>query len=290
MKVTTAKAKEVNKVILDIEVPQDRVKSKFNEIYEKINHELKVPGFRPGKAPRQVLEQHHAKLAREEVLKILIAESYEEGVKKEEIDVIDVPAISEVKLESDILSYRAEVEIKPEIKIKQYKGLKLKKTEVRVEPSEVEEYIKQLKKTRDEEIADEKLARGLGYRSREELVDCLTKQMYLKKENEERARLERAIIDQLLRGSSFEAPRSLVHKRIHELEHQAEQQMANYGLNEENIKKRLEEFKSKFKTEAEEQVKVFLILETIAKSEKFKQDDQMVNHIIEFLFAEADWT
>ncbi len=288
MKVVTKKSKE-NKVALDIEIPQDAVLKKFDEVYEKIGQEAKIPGYRPGKAPRHVLEQHHASLAREEVLKSLIAETYQDSIKQENIDVIDMPEISEVKLESNILSYKALVEIKPEIKIKQYKALKLKKAEIKVESPEIDEYLKQLKKTRGDDIEDGKLARALGYKTKEEFLDCLGKQLYLKKENEERARLEKDLIDQLLKNTSFQAPVSLVEKRVHELEHQTEHQLANYGLPEDKIKERLEEFKPKFKPEAEEQVKVFLVLEEIAKLENIKKDDHMINKVVEFLFMEADW-
>ncbi len=288
MKVSSKKSKE-NKVILDIEVPKETVKKKFDEVYEKISQEAKIPGYRPGKAPRQVLEQHHSALAREEVLKNLISETYHEGIKKENIDVIDMPEISDVKLEGEVLSYKAEVEVKPEIKIKQYKALKLTKGEIKVESVEVEEYLKQLKATRDAAMTDDKLARSLGYKTKEEFLDCLNKQMYLKKENEERARLEKGLIDQLVKNASFPVPATLVEKRIHELKHQAQHQMAEYGLPEERIKERLKEFEPKFATEAEEQVKVFLILETIAKLENMKTDDHMVNRVIEFLFAEAEW-
>ncbi len=289
MKVTTKKSKE-NKIALDIEVPQDAVKKKFDEIYEKISQEVKVPGFRPGKAPRNVLEQHHSKLAREEVLKSLISETYQESVKKENIDVIDVPEITEVKFEGDVLTYKAEVEIKPEIKLKQYKGLKLQKKEIKVESTEIEEYLKELKKNKEAGISDDRLAKGLGYSSKEEFLDCLSKQMYLKKENEERARLEKDLVDQLLKNASFQAPASLVARRVDELQDQARHQMANYGMPEDRIKQRLEEFKDKFKTEAEEQVKVFLILETVAKLENIKSGDRMLNSVIEFLFAEAEWS
>lgn len=288
MKVTTKKSKE-NKVTLDIEVPQDLVKKAFDEVYEQINKEAKIPGFRAGKVPRQVLEQHHAKFAREEVLKRLISETYAEGVKKEDIDVIDVPEISEVKLESDVLTYKAEVEVKPEIKIKQYKGLKLKKNEIKVEPKDIEDYMKQVKSGRPQDLPEEKLARSLGYKTKEEFVDCLAKQLYLKKENEERARLERELINQLLANSTFPVPKTLIDKRIHELEHQAEHQMQQYGIPEDKAAERLKEFAPKFKAEAEEQVKIFLVLEEIAKLEKIKKDDHMVNRTIEFVFAEADW-
>ncbi len=289
MKVTSKKS-DKNKRILDIEVPRDTVRKKFDEVYEKINQEAKVPGFRPGKVPRQVLEQHHAKLAREEVLKSLISETYQEGVNKESLEVIDLPTITEVKLEGEILSYRAEVEVRPEVKIKQYKGLKLKKQEIKVEPSEVEEAVKQLKQAREADISDERLAKGLGYQTKEEMAEAVTRQIYLRKDNEERTRLEREIVDQLVKNSALEVPASLVTRRAEELEHQTQHQMQNYGMTPEQIAKRIEEARGRIRGEAEEQVKVFLILETIAKAENLKSDDRVMNRVIEFLFAEAQWS
>ena len=288
MKVVSKKSSD-NKVMLDIEVSKEAIQKKYDEVYEKIGKEAKVPGFRPGTAPRNVLEQHHGKFAKEEVLKGLISDSYHESIKQENVDVIDVPEITEVKFEPEFLSYKAHVEVKPEIKIKQYKGLKLKKNEVKIEPSEIEEYIKQLKQPRGADISDEKLARGLGYKTKEELTECLSKQKFLEKENQERTRLESELIGQLSKNSSFKIPASLVERRFQELEHQAEHQLANYGLPEDRIKQRVEELKPQFKKEAEEQVKVFLILETIAKLENIKIDDHMPNRVVEFLFAEAEW-
>ncbi len=288
MKVKKTKIKD-NKVLLDIEVAQEQVKKKYDEVYEKIGQEAKIPGYRPGKAPRQILEQQHGALARDEVLKSLITESYEQSVRDESIDVIDLPQISDVKLEGEVLTYKAEVEVKPEITIKQYKGLKLKKQEIKVEPADVDEYLKQLKKGRPEGLSEEKLARGLGYRTKEEFIDCIQKQLFLKKENEERARLEKELIQQVLKQSSFTVPQTLVTRRAHELEHEAEHQMANYGLPPERVKERIKEFEPKFKTEAEEQVRVFLVLEAVAKLEKMPSDDHVLNRVIEFLFAEAEW-
>ena len=288
MKVTSKKSNE-NKVILDIEVPRETVKKKIDEVYEKIAQEAKIPGYRPGKAPRHILEQYHSQAAREEAIKGLISDSYQEGIKSETVDVIDMPEISDVKLEGDVLTYKAQVEVRPDIKIKQYKGLKLTKSEVKIEPSEVEEYVKQLKQARSGEISDERLARSLGYKTKEEFHGCLNKQLFLKKENDQRAKLEKELIDQLVKNASFAVPASLVEKRLHELEHQAEHQMAEYGLPEDRVKERLKEFGPKFKTEAQQQVRVFLLLETIAKLESIKIDDHMINHVIEFLFAEAEW-
>ena len=202
---------------------------------------------------------------------------------------MDLPQISEVQLKDDILTYKAEVEVKPEIKIKQYKGLKIKKDEIEVAAKDVTAAIADLKKDRGD-IDEERLARGLGYRSKEELRGCLEKQLFLKKENESRAKLEKEVIEQALKNSSFQVPQTLVERRCQELEHQAEHQMAEYGMAEDEVKKRIGEFKPRFTAQAEEQVKVYLVLEAIAKKEGIARDDKMLNRAIEFLFAEAEWS
>ena len=287
MKVT-GKQSKANKVFFHVEVPQEAVHKKFNEVYERIGKDVKVPGFRPGKAPRPVLEQYHSQLARGEVIKGLVAESYDWSVKEEQIDVIDLPQISEVQLKDGVLTYAAEVEVKPEITIKEYKGLRLKKDALTVEVKEVAAAVADLKKDRGD-IDDEKLARALGYRSQAELKDCLEKQLFLKKENEARAKLEKEVIEEVLKNSSFQLPQTLVERRRQELEHQAAHQMADYGVAEDEAKKRIAEFKPRFAAQAEEQVKVYLVLEAIAKKEGIARDDRMLNRVIELLFAEAEW-
>jgi FKBP-type peptidyl-prolyl cis-trans isomerase (trigger factor) len=287
MKVTKKEQKD-NKVVLNVEVPKETVLRKYDEVYVKIGQDAKVPGFRPGKAPREVLEKHHGGLAREEVMKSLITETYEKGVKEEKIDVIDLPNITDVKLDGHVLTYTAEVEVKPEIKLKDYKGLKIKKEEIAVTPDDVKAYVDGLKKTRPN-VDDDRLAKGLGYKTHAEFIACAEKQIYLKKENDSRARLEKELIDQVVKGASFTVPHVLVDRRAHELSHQALNQMVQYGLPEERARERLKEFAPKMHAEAEEQVKVFLVLETIARAEGIAEGDQMLNHVVEFLFAEANW-
>ena len=94
---------------LEIEVPQDRVKEKFDVVYEEIKKNVKIPGFRPGTAPRSILEKHHSKLAHEEVIKQLLPETYQDALKNENLDVIALPEITDVKLDSASLRYKARV-------------------------------------------------------------------------------------------------------------------------------------------------------------------------------------
>ena len=116
MKIEVKKT-EQGKRELAIEVSGEVVSKKFDHIYNEIAKEAKIPGFRPGKAPRDLLEKHYSSLAHEEVLKNLIPEVYGQAIDAEKLEVVDLPQISVVKLERDKLSFTATVEIKPEIRI-----------------------------------------------------------------------------------------------------------------------------------------------------------------------------
>src|SRR3990167_2572847 len=98
---------------ISIEVSGDVVTNKFSEVFKKLTLEAKVPGFRPGHAPMDMIEKHYGPHAHEQVLKELIPNIYNEAINKENLDVIELPEISEVKLDRTTLAFKATVEISP---------------------------------------------------------------------------------------------------------------------------------------------------------------------------------
>lgn len=122
--------------LLEIEVPAEVVQIRFDRFYAELGKTAKVPGFRSGKAPRNILEMRYQGQARDEVLKRLIPDSYREAMRSHSLVPVDLPEISEVKFERDRpFSFKATVDIRPEIKLGNFKGLKVlkKKAEVRTE-------------------------------------------------------------------------------------------------------------------------------------------------------------
>ncbi|MBL7196493.1 MAG: hypothetical protein ISS47_00185 [Candidatus Omnitrophica bacterium] len=275
---------------LEIEVPQNRVKEKFDAVYEEIKKNAKIPGFRPGTAPRNILEKHHSKLAQEEVIRQLLPETYQEALKKENLDAISLPEVTDVNLDSNSLRYKATVEIRPEIEIKSYKKIKIKKKSNEVSDQDLEKAIDNIKQSRKIDTINEEFAHGLGYASLAEFKDSLKRQLVAQRESENKMQLEREIIDHLLKNSKFSVPQSLVNKRYQELQQDLKEYFSKSRLPQEEIEKKEKEFEQKLKDQALEQVKVFLVLDEIAKQEGIERDDQMPNKVIEFLFKNADWT
>ncbi|MBU1864403.1 MAG: trigger factor [Candidatus Omnitrophica bacterium] len=131
--------------VLDVTVPPIVVKETFDRVYDEIRPTAKVPGFRPGKAPRNILQMHYKNEAREEVLKRAVSSSFGEALKTNNIDPIGYPVFEDVKLEDDNLSYKAKIEIKPDIKLKKYKGVSAKRNTVEVTNEEMDQAIERIR-------------------------------------------------------------------------------------------------------------------------------------------------
>jgi trigger factor len=115
---TEVKKLDSTKRQLNVSVSGELVKNKFEEIFSQVAKEAKVPGFRPGKAPRDVLEKHYASSVHEQVLKDLVPDVYNQAITAENLDVIELPQISDVQLDRSSLSFKAVVVVSPDIAIK----------------------------------------------------------------------------------------------------------------------------------------------------------------------------
>ena len=138
---TEVKKLDSTKRELNVTLTGDVVKNKFEEIFSQVAKEAKVPGFRPGKAPRDMLEKHYAGSVHEQVLKELVPDVYNQAVQKEALDVLELPQISEVKLDRSNLSFKATVEVSPEFDVKNYKNQKINFKKISVSAEEIKKQI-----------------------------------------------------------------------------------------------------------------------------------------------------
>ena len=112
-----------------IEVDPDRVAKELEQAYVGLGRRVKLRGFRPGKAPRKVLERNFRSEVESEVAEKIVQSTFAEAVRVEDIDVVAPPhvSISEGVAEGKPLRYTARVEVKPKIEPKDYKGLSVKR-------------------------------------------------------------------------------------------------------------------------------------------------------------------
>ena len=110
---------------LKIEVPADEVNLRFVQAYSELNRQVRIPGFRPGKAPLQLLEKRYAKTIEEDVIRSLVPDYYDRAIRQAGIVpvLVEIPPLERVKVKKDTpFSFTATVEIKPTIELRDYKA------------------------------------------------------------------------------------------------------------------------------------------------------------------------
>ncbi|HET8733501.1 MAG TPA: trigger factor, partial [Anaeromyxobacteraceae bacterium] len=108
-----------------IEVDPDRVAKELDRAYTSLSRRVKLRGFRPGKAPRKVLERQFRGEIEGEVAERIVQETFAEAVRVEDLPVVAAPSvsISEGIAEGKPMRYSARVEVKPKLEPKDYRGL-----------------------------------------------------------------------------------------------------------------------------------------------------------------------
>ncbi len=124
---TTVEPLEGNKVKLSVEVDEAEFDKAIDAAFRKISREVRIPGFRPGKAPRRVLEARIGlDYAREQALRDAIPEYLATAVRTNDIDIIAPPKVDiTAGAEDGPIAFDAEVEVRPEISIAGYGGLRV---------------------------------------------------------------------------------------------------------------------------------------------------------------------
>ncbi|MBI4287067.1 MAG: trigger factor [Chloroflexi bacterium] len=154
MKVSTTKLENCQ-AVLDVEVEPAELEKAMVEAYRHMVKQTAVPGFRPGKAPREVLERHVGKAVLErEAYNHFIPEAYEDALKQAGLEAIAEPDIEITKTEP--LTFKATVALRPVVELGDYATIKLTEEPVSVSDEDV---AKAVEKMRDDHATWEPMER-----------------------------------------------------------------------------------------------------------------------------------
>lgn len=142
MKVQVEEISPVRKKI-NVEIPEDQVQGAIDAFYKDLGKKTTIKGFRPGRAPRSILERYFKDYAQEEVAQKLIQETYEKAFSQISLRPIASPVLEPGELRAGKpFQYSATVDVKPDIKLGDYIGLKLEAKREEVRNEEIEERLK----------------------------------------------------------------------------------------------------------------------------------------------------
>ncbi len=150
-----------NRYKLSIEVPASDVAKYLDRTYRRLAKEVRVPGFRPGKAPRPVIDQRLGRdFVRGEVLRDALPELYAQALEEVDLDVVAPPELEVTSFE-EALSFEAIVDTRPTPELKRWEGLEVARPPTEVTDEEISEQIEKLRvRFATLEVVERPLAEG----------------------------------------------------------------------------------------------------------------------------------
>ncbi len=293
---TEVKKLDKLKRLVKIEIMGDTFKKEKKEVYQKKSKNLKVPGFRPGTAPMDLLEKHHSEELRDDLIKKTVPIFYQKAIDENKLNPASLPRIYDIKVTADALIFSAEVEVQPEVEVKEkfYKGIKLKDTKILVKDDEVEKVINNLKegikKAVDKDLDDDSLAKWASYSDIDSLKDAVKSQLYVEKLRDKRQKIDLDVRQNLLKSFKVDLPVSEVEERQKELVKREIYNLSNRGVTAEDIEKYKKELQNKLKPMAEEEVKLIYILRAIAKAEGLKTENNLGDVVFGFILSQGQYS
>jgi len=287
------------KVKLSIEIANERFESIKNKVYERLAPTVNIQGFRPGKAPKNLIVANLGPSLYEQTINELIPECTLEVIRKENLIPLDQISYRLEKVaEGTGLKYTATFSVFPEFELPDLKKLNAKRKEYKVDDKEVDDVISQMYKdkskvdTKDSGQKAEKAVDltklddnwvktlNIGVKNFNELKIKIRKELEKQKKLIEDNRFIKEIIDEIYDKTKFEIPSTLIDQEIIRRELEYKGRIEKLGMKLEDFltsqKTNLEELKKSWKKDAEDKLKTEIILMKIANVYKIIVEEKEV--------------
>ncbi|MEX2275170.1 MAG: trigger factor [Actinomycetota bacterium] len=144
---TTIEETDKHKVKLTVEVPVDQMEQDLEKAYGRIAKQVRIPGFRKGKVPKQIID---AQIGRDAVIEDFVNESlptyYRDAVRDQDLAPITEPEIDLSQLEDGKpLIFTAEMEVRPRLELDDYEGIEVTKPSSDATDEEVEQLLQSVR-------------------------------------------------------------------------------------------------------------------------------------------------
>jgi FKBP-type peptidyl-prolyl cis-trans isomerase (trigger factor) len=282
----TAQTREKNTVSLEIEADHSDFKKSFEKAMLEAGKEIRIPGFRPGKAPRHILESSlNLEAVEHRAAQDLIAELYPAIITESKIDPVDYPSVEIVQQEKDKpFIFKLAIEVYPEVKLGKYKGIRLNKRSAEVAEAEVlaalgrlQERVSVAGPDGQKELLplDDEFAKKVSkFGTLAELKTEVQKALHEEKLAESDGDLRNQAIAAAGAEAKVEIPQAMIEREIDIMLDELKTSLAQSGLTLEQYlqgaQKEAKALRDELKNSAEIRVKGKLVLNAIAAAEKIE--------------------
>ncbi len=131
---------------ISVTVPVDEVEAAFGKTTQKYRQKAKIAGFRPGKAPVEMISRQFGEQIRQDVLEDMIPQAFDAALRQLALNPLGTPELTSVKFDRGApLVFEANFEIRPQVEVKGYNGLKLTKRVYDVTDSDVDSALESIR-------------------------------------------------------------------------------------------------------------------------------------------------
>jgi trigger factor len=132
--------------LIEVRVPVETVRDAEDKAARRYATSVRLPGFRPGKAPAAMIKKRFKDEIRQQVIETLVQEAFQEVMSREKLDVAAQPHIHDLKFEDgEPLSFELHVEVRPQIELARTTGFKLTRSQAPVTDDAVREQVEQIR-------------------------------------------------------------------------------------------------------------------------------------------------
>ena len=164
MNVKSVEKLEKSQVAVTVEVTAEEFEAAVQKAYLKMRNKISVPGFRPGKAPRKMIEKLYGEgVFYSDAVDAALPEAYTQAIGSSGLDVVGYPEVEIVddQIGKDGFTFKATVAVYPEVKLGKYKGVSAPKEEVKVTADDVKERLDQMAERESRLVSvDRKVKKG----------------------------------------------------------------------------------------------------------------------------------
>ena len=131
---------------IHVSVPAEAVKEAEDKAARRYASTVRLPGFRPGKAPATVVRKKFGDAIRQEALETLVREAYQEFVEKESIKVAAQPHVHDLKFEEGKpLTFELHLEVRPTVELARTNGFKIERPSVKVTEEQLSQHLERVR-------------------------------------------------------------------------------------------------------------------------------------------------
>src|SRR5437764_1374609 len=264
---STVEPLEGNKVKVSVEVDEVEFDKAIDAAFRKIARQTRIPGFRPGKAPRRILEARlGADVAREEAIRDALPDYYIKALEEQDVDAIAAPEIEITSgQDSGPIQFEAVVEVRPEVSVAGYQG--------------------PLVTVPSPDVTDEWASDASEFETVDALRDDIRTRLGAVKKMQAQMSVRNEVADALVELVAEEIPEPLINeemqRRLHELSHRLAAQGADLAQYLQATGRSAEEFQSDLHEAATSAVKADLALRSVADAEGLEATDEELDAEIE---------